>query len=351
MSDNKNRSRRDFIKNSSLGLGAGFLNFTSESIVRPDHNQQKLPFEITVSTIDVKDGYKDQTVEQRLNRVVRAMKNVSGIAPDIICIPEGFTHHKLAKPFSLKSVAQERSLAGPIVAKVAAFAKENKCYVACPVITRNENKFHSSTLIIDRKGKLAGIYDKMFPSKKEMTGDADGHKIIPGRMDQPLIKTDFGAIGLQMGNDIYHSGSWNAVAAQGARIILYTSTFNGGRMLNYHAVSNHCYVISSTISEARIIDISGNDIDKTSEFIRYSWSRVNTERTNILTFPNKLPALFKKYGNRLQLKAWGNTDMLTIESRDPALRVKDVLKEFELQTYAELISTETEVQNRYRKKS
>jgi hypothetical protein len=78
---------------------------------------------------------------------------------------------------------------------------------------------------------------------------------------------------------------------------------------------------------------------------------VNTERTNILTFPNKLPALFKKYGNRLQLKAWGNTDMLTIESRDPALRVKDVLKEFELQTYAELISTETEVQNRYRKKS
>jgi hypothetical protein len=242
-------------------------------------------------------------------------------------------------------------LAGPIVAKVAAFAKENKCYVACPVITRNENKFHSSTLIIDRKGKLAGIYDKMFPSKKEMTGDADGHKIIPGRMDQPLIKTDFGAIGLQMGNDIYHSGSWNAVAAQGARIILYTSTFNGGRMLNYHAVSNHCYVISSTISEARIIDISGNDIDKTSEFIRYSWSRVNTERTNILTFPNKLPALFKKYGNRLQLKAWGNTDMLTIESRDPALRVKDVLKEFELQTYAELISTETEVQNRYRKKS
>jgi hypothetical protein len=32
------------------------------------------------------------------------------------------------------------------------------------------------------------------------------------------------------------------------------------------------------------------------------------------------------------------------------LRVKDVLKEFELQTYAELISTETEVQNRYRKK-
>jgi beta-ureidopropionase len=349
MTNNSNSSRRNFLKHSSLGLGVSLINMPAVTSMAPvDHDHSKLPFEITVATIDVKDGYNDETPEQRLQRVIRSMKNVSGLKPDIVCVPEGFSYYKLAKSVSLSSVAQERSVGGPLTSKLAAFARENKCYVTCPVISQSGQNFFSSTIIIDRKGNLAGIYDKMFPSKKEMLPDADGNRILPGAINQSLIKTDFGTLGLQMGNDVYDEESWKNISAKGAKIIVYSSGFPGGRMLNYHAVSNHCYVISSTISEGRIIDISGTEIDRTSEFIRYSWSRLNTDRTNILTFPNRLPELFKKYGNRLQLKVWGSTDMLTIESRDASLKVKDVLKEFELQTYAELIATETQVQNQYR---
>ncbi|MBL7697791.1 MAG: carbon-nitrogen hydrolase family protein [Chitinophagaceae bacterium] len=351
MGRNDNNSRRNFLKNSSIGLGAGLIQLSpASSIARIDAAHGDLPFEINVATIDIKDGFKDENAEQRLNRVLRSMKNVSGLKPDIVCLPEGFTSFRISKPGTLNSMAQHRAQNDSLTSKISAFARNNKCVVTCPVITRKENRFFSSTMVFGDNGYIAGIYDKMHPSKKEMIADADGNRVTPGSLSQPLIKTRFGQIGLLMGDDVYNAESWRDAAHRGAKIIIYGSTFAGGRMLNYHAVANHCYIIASTSGEGRIVDISGNDIDKTSEFIRYSWSKLNTERTNILTFPNRLPELFRKYGNRLQLKAWGSTDMLTIESNDATLRVKDVLKEFGLQTYAELIATETRVQNEYRGK-
>jgi len=40
--------------------------------------------------------------------------------------------------------------------------------------------------------------------------------------------------------------------------------------------------------------------------------------------------------------------VITIESRDPLLIVMDVLKEFEIPTYADMLRDETEIQNKYR---
>jgi len=50
----------------------------------------------------------------------------------------------------------------------------------------------------------------------------------------------------------------------------------------------------------------------------------------------------------LRIKVWGNTDVITIESRDPLLKVLNVLKEFEIPTYADLLKNETDVQNKHR---
>ena len=121
-------------------------------------------------------------------------------------------------------------------------------------------------------------------------------------------------------------------------------------MLNYYALKNEYYIMSSTGGDARVIDISGNDLDSSSEFIRYAWSTINLEKVNVTTWPTngELAGLFKKYRERIRIKAWGNTEVVTIESRDPDLKVLDVLKEFKIPTYAALLKNETEVQNKYR---
>jgi beta-ureidopropionase len=173
---------------------------------------------------------------------------------------------------------------------------------------------------------------------------------MPGAFDQPIIQTDFGKLGMQICFDANWTDGWDNLKTKGADIVLFSSQFPGGRMLNYYARQNNCYVISSTGSDARIIDISGNDLDVTSEFVRYAWATINTERVCVTTWPtrDKLPDIFKKYGDRLRVKVWGNTGVITMESRDADLKVVDVLNEYDIPTYSELLKSETAIQDKYR---
>jgi hypothetical protein len=121
-------------------------------------------------------------------------------------------------------------------------------------------------------------------------------------------------------------------------------------MLNHYALRNNCYIVSATGGDARVIDMSGNDLDITSEFVRYAWRKINLEKVNVTTWPtrDRLPDVFSKYGTRLNIKVWDRTDVITIESVDPDLKVADVLKEFDIPTYSDLLKKETEVQRQYR---
>jgi hypothetical protein len=96
--------------------------------------------------------------------------------------------------------------------------------------------------------------------------------------------------------------------------------------------------------------MSGNDLHSSSTFVRYTWADVNLEKSNADTWPTneRLPDLFKKYGSALGVKVWDNTGVITIESLKPGIRVKDVLKEFKIQTIDENIKTAEEVQDKYR---
>jgi hypothetical protein len=122
-------------------------------------------------------------------------------------------------------------------------------------------------------------------------------------------------------------------------------------MLNYYALRNSYYVISSTGGDARIIDTSGNNIETTTEFVRYVWATINLEKVNVTTWPTnqQLPKMFKKYGDRIAVKVWNTTDVITVESRDPSLELMNVLKEFNIPTFADELRTEQAVQDKYRK--
>jgi len=250
-------------------------------------------------------------------------------------------------------LAEDEKIPGPVTSRIAAFAKKNNCYVVCHLFTKKDGNFYNSSLLLDRKGRIAGVYHKTHPTKTEIYPDQafKGGGTVPGAIDQPIIKTDFGKVGMQICFDANWTDGWDNLGQKGADIVIFSSQFPGGRMLNYYARKNNYYVISSTGGDARIIDISGNDLEATTEFIRYVWATINLEKVNVTTWPTnqRLPNLFKKYGHRLAVKVWNTTDVITIESRDPKLRVLDVLKEFGIQTYAEELKSETEIQDKYRR--
>jgi len=155
---------------------------------------------------------------------------------------------------------------------------------------------------------------------------------------------------MQICFDANWTDGWDNLKKKGADIVLFSSQFPGGRMLNYYALRNSYYIVSSTGGDARVIDTSGNDLKTTTEFVRYVWATINLEKVNVSTWPTnqRLPDLFKKYRDRIDIKVWNTTDVITIESRDPDLKVLDVLREFDIPTYAADLKREAEVQNKYR---
>jgi len=360
MINKKNVSRRNFIKQSSLGLSAGSLSFgagivslSAVSTTMDDvHGNKQLPREICVASVDLKGLWPETTRELRIKKILERMDEVTGMKPDLICLPELFDTSWVGEEIPLDKLAEDEKIPGPVTSRIAAFAKKNNCYVVCPLFTKKDGNYYNSSLLLDRKGSIAGVYHKTHPTETEIYPNQafKGGGTVPGAIDQPIIETDFGKLGMQICYDANWADGWDNLKRKGADIVLFSSQFPGGRMLNYYALKNEYYIVSSTGGDARVIDISGNDLDCTSEFVRYAWATINLDKVNVTTWPtrDKLPDVFKKYGGRLRIKVWGNTDVITIESRDPALNVLNVLKEFEIPTYADLLKNETDVQNKHR---
>ena len=84
----------------------------------------------------------------------------------------------------------------------------------------------------------------------------------------------------------------------------------------------------------------------------------NLEKEYVPTFPTKyhIPEILKKYKDRVKIKVVRDTGggagtgagHITIESLDPDLFVRDILKEFEIPTFRDEIKESEEVQARYR---
>ena len=346
-----NASRREFLKQSSLGMGLAGVSLPVFNKDRITGNK-KLPREVTVVGIDLLGLWPDKTTESRIKRMLARMEDVAGLQPDVICLPELFDTMWVEETRNLEEIAEDEKVPGPVTSLIGAFAKKHSCYVVCPIVTKNDGHFYNSSLLVDRKGRIAGVYNKIHPVKTEILPDQafKGGGVAPGALNQPVIEADFGKVGLQICYDANWSDGWENLRKQGAEIVFFSSAFPGGRMLNHYALRNDSYIVSSTGGDARVIDMSGNDLDVSSEFVRYAWRTINLEKVNVTTWPtrDRLPEVFSKYGTRLGIKVWDRTDVITIESLDPELKVANVLKEFDIPTYAELLKKEAAVQEKDR---
>jgi predicted amidohydrolase len=354
MKNKQGVSRRNFIRQTSLGLGAGIVGVSIPSCKAdiPAENK-KLPRDICVASVDLKGLWPDTTRESRIKNILARMKDVAGLQPDIICLPELFDTIWVNEQITLSEVAEDEDVPGPVTSRIAEFANKYSCYVVCPVYTKKEGHFYNSSLLIDRKGSIAGVYNKIHPVKSEIIPESSSKYdcgILPGALDQPVIETDFGKVGMQICYDANWSDGWDSLKKKGAEIILFSSAFPGGRMLNYYAWRNNCYIISSTGGDARVVDMSGNDLDSSSTFVRFAWANINLEKVNADTWPtnDRIPEMFNKYGKRLGIKVYDNTGVITIESRDSGIKVRNILKEFDIQTIDENIKASEVVQDKYR---
>jgi predicted amidohydrolase len=305
--------------------------------------ENRLPREIMVAAIGLKGLWPEQSIEKRIKDMLERMENVYPLEPDIICLPETFQISWVDEIKTLEEIAEDEKVPGPVTGRIAEMAKKHNCYIVCPVVTKHEGHFYNSSILLNRQGEIDGVYHKIHPTDTETLPDVyyKGGGTTPGALNPPVFKICMDASWFE---------NWHLLREAGAEIVFFPSQGPFGDTLAHHAWMNQYYIVAATGEDARILDITGDVIAADGEFARWVCAPVNLEKAFLEIWPQvkKFGDVEKKYGNRIRIKIYHPENWATIESRDPELKVKDILKEFELPTLAEQIREATEIQDKYR---
>ena len=118
-------------------------------------------------------------------------------------------------------------LDGPEVKMASKLARKHSMHIVLGIAGLYKGKKRNSAILIDRKGKVAGVYHKVQLTRQEvLMGYAPGD-------DFPVFKTDFGAMGAVICHDLSFVESTRVLCVRGAEIIVWPSNWSGwGRDLS-----------------------------------------------------------------------------------------------------------------------
>jgi len=325
----KNQSmidRRTFFKSSLAGVLVGATSCaTRESLSITPAPPGRRARIATVCQL----GLMRKTIEESCSLMMDRVDKVLENKPDLVCLPENFATAGMGKkPASEKAEA----LHGVTIEAAARRAKKHHCYIVCPSYTLREGKVFNSAIILDRDGKVAGVYDKACPvdTSPDYTVLEDG--ITPGSPDIPVFDLDFGRIGIQICYDIGFPENWDLLRKKGVRMVLWPSAYDGGFPLWSYAYLHHYYVMSAVRSgQSRIVDPCGAVLAETDKDTPFVVRDVNLDFiVSHLDFNVSIPDKIKaKYGARVDVRRTNlGCSHFVVEPVDPSITVRALQEEF-----------------------
>jgi len=235
---------------------------------------------------------------------------------DIACLPEEFAGFN-AEP-----------IPGPTTNAVAALAKKHRMYVVCPIREQAGTEQFNTAVLVDRSGKVAGTYRKVFVFW--------GEGLVPSREGVKAFDTDFGRIAILTCFDINFPELWQQSDRLGAEIVFWPSAYGGGIPLCAYAVLHHYYVVP--VGSGNLIDITGKPLESSQvqkplpgQFV----ATLDLDRTLIHTNFNekKVEKLLKEHSGEVELeKSFSTEAWYLVRAVKPGVRVRDLCKQYQIES-------------------
>ena len=172
-----------------------------------------------------------ESVEQFLRTVDQ---RVNGRA-DLILLPEGITIIGTGKSY----VEVAETVPGATTEKLGALARRHKAWVAAGIYERDGRAVYNTAVLVDREGRLAGKYRKVYLPREEVE-----RGLTPGNA-YPVFETDFGRVGLMICYDVFFPDPARALAAQGADMILLPIWGGDETLAAARAIENKVFLVAS----------------------------------------------------------------------------------------------------------
>ena len=188
-------------------------------------------------------SFRDKTRDE----IARLVDTEAAAGTDLVILPETWLGQK----------DNPETLEDPTVRTFSALAKKHRTYIVCPIDRRDGKRRLNSAVLLDRTGKIAGVYDKVFPYWSEF----DLKQPVCLGDSAPVFQTDFGKLGLAICFDVNFPEVWQRLADQGAELVVWPSAYSAGTSLQAHALNHHFYIVTSTLTaDCVVYDITGEEI-------------------------------------------------------------------------------------------
>ncbi len=128
---------------------------------------------------------------------------------------------------------------GPTTERLGELARRKNSYVVAGVYERDGVALYNTAVLIDRKGRLAGKYHKVYLPREEFEAG-----LTPG-IDYPVFDTDFGRVGMMVCYDVFFADPARGLALRGAELILMPIWGGKVELAKARAVENHVFLAAA----------------------------------------------------------------------------------------------------------
>lgn len=205
------------------------------------------------------------SVEARLNAAVQLLDTAArdaggepGRGLDLMVFPEFALCRETGKSAAERAVPLE----GPVLETLGAAARRHRTWIVIPMTLQEGSEVSNAAVLLDRAGKVAGIFRKVNPVADDAGVLEDG--VTPGA-SYPVFECDFGKLGILICWDMGYESGWDALAAGGAEIVALPSASPQTLQPMAQALRHRYYVVTSAPRDnSTLYDPVGRTIGQTT---------------------------------------------------------------------------------------
>jgi len=258
----------------------------------------------------------------KLDRVLPDEPDVI-VLPEVCDIPRNWSQEKLRDFLAARGAKAQEFFSG--------VARDHNCYITYAAVRQvSDGTWRNSTILLDRRGGVAGVYDKNHVTIQEYEEWG-----VRGGKDAGIFECDFGRVACAICFDIYFDDIRRKIAAARPDLILFSSMVHGGLLQAQWAYACRAHFVAALHANrpSAIIAPTGEVLAKTTFYFDCVTATVNLDCELFHVDYNrpKLEAARAKYGRKLALRDPGLLNVILLSSEAEEFTVQDVASEFDLE--------------------
>ncbi len=320
------------------------------TLLRRDRLPRKILLGTEISGYDLIEKF---TLEQRLKRMdeyvdameMQAKFKYPGKGLDLVLFGEYF----MAR--GKEALAENAVRLDEVVPRIAACAQRHGCYLAVPLVLKEDgpvDRYANAALLMGRDGHVVGIYRKVHPTTDLKYVLLEGG-VTPGS-NFPVFDCDFGRVGIQICMDLSYPDGWEALAKQGAEIVVLPSETPQTIRPSMYALQHRYYIVSACPRNHSAVynPIGMIEAEATQDGVLVHQIDLSYEIAGWDPGWDEGEALKRDFGDRLGFKYYFGEDCGIYWSNDPTTSIGQLMRKYGFPEPADDYELERRLQDKVR---